>query len=77
MAEQLARLRDPAVRARMTSEPNVLPKSDVPGILWVISQGWMMQYEMGEGFDYEPTRDWTIEARAKAAGRRPRSTPTT
>jgi N-acyl-D-aspartate/D-glutamate deacylase len=70
-AEQLAALKTPEVRTRMTTEANILPKTDVPGILWIIAQGWMMQYAMRDGFDYEPQRDETIEALAKASGKTP------
>jgi N-acyl-D-aspartate/D-glutamate deacylase len=66
--QQLAALRDPAFRERMITEPNVYPPSDVPGILWVVAEGWGMQYAMGDGFDYEPTQAETIAALAAAKG---------
>lgn len=66
--QKLARLRDPAFRTRMISEDSALPKTDVPALLFVVTQGWFMQYAMGEGFNYEPTAAETIDALAKARG---------
>jgi N-acyl-D-aspartate/D-glutamate deacylase len=37
----------------------------------VVAGGWTLQYEMGPDFNYEPTRDETIAARAAAAGKSP------
>ncbi len=66
--EQFARLSDPAFRARMLGEADVFPETDVLPLLMVVAGGWFMQYPMGDGFDYEPTADASIDARAKAAG---------
>ncbi|MFN3425031.1 MAG: N-acyl-D-amino-acid deacylase family protein [Novosphingobium meiothermophilum] len=66
--EQLARLKDPAVRARILAEENVYPESDIIGLLMMISQGWHNQFVMDEGFDYEPQPEASVLARAKAAG---------
>ncbi|HYC56211.1 MAG TPA: D-aminoacylase [Candidatus Binatia bacterium] len=66
--KQLATLKDPAFRARIVSEEPMFPPTDVIGVLKVIAGRWSSQYEMGERFDYEPTRADTIEARAAAAG---------
>lgn len=66
--EKLARLRDPAVRARMIGEDSVLPPSDLPELQWAVTQGWMLHYEMGPAFNYEPAPTDTIMARAAAAG---------
>lgn len=66
--QQLARLSDPAFRRRMIDEDSVFPESDVVGLLQIVAGGWFMQYEMGEGFNYEPTGGDTIVARAGAAG---------
>jgi N-acyl-D-amino-acid deacylase len=67
-AEQLAKLKDPVLKARMLEEPNVYPETDVPQLLWVLSQGWFMQFQMGEGFDYEPTAAQSLAAVAAARG---------
>jgi N-acyl-D-aspartate/D-glutamate deacylase len=66
--EQLAHLRDPAFRQRMLTEPNQFPESDLIGLIMVIAGGWSLQYEMRGAFNYEPTQNETIAARAKAAG---------
>ena len=65
-AEQLAHLKNPAFRARMLSEANVFPESDVIELLHIIAGGWMAQFEMGADFNYEPTQADTIAARAAA-----------
>jgi N-acyl-D-aspartate/D-glutamate deacylase len=66
--EQLARLKDPAVKERMITEPNRFPPTDVSMLLHVIAGGWSMQYEMGPDFNYEPAQSESIMARAAAAG---------
>ena len=67
-AEQLARLKDPAFKARMLAEDNVFPQSDVIEVLKLIAGGWFIHFEMDEDFDYEPSQSETILARAAAAG---------
>jgi N-acyl-D-amino-acid deacylase len=71
--EQLARLRDPAFKAQLLGEANDYPESDIIHLLMAISQGWTGQFEMDEGFDYEPQADASVAARAKAAGVSPES----
>jgi len=66
--EQLARLKEPAFKQRMIAEENVFPQSDLIGLMMIVAGGWSVQYEMGDGFNYEPTQDETIAARAAAAG---------
>lgn len=70
-AAKLAHLKDPAFKQRMLSEENQFPQSDLIGLIMVIAGGWSLQYEMGPDFNYEPTSDETIAARAKAAGVKP------
>ncbi len=65
--EQLKRLNDPAFKQRMISEGNVFPQSDLLGLMMVVAGGWSVQYEMAPDFNYEPTQDDTILARARAA----------
>ncbi len=65
---QLARLQDPAFKARMIAEDNVFPESDVIQLLHVVAGGWFIQFEMDDGFNYEPTQSETIMARAAAKG---------
>jgi N-acyl-D-amino-acid deacylase len=66
--QQLAHLRDPAFRARMLAEDNVFPESDVIDLLHVVAGGWFIQFEMDADFNYEPTAQESILARAAAAG---------
>ncbi|MBB3858845.1 N-acyl-D-aspartate/D-glutamate deacylase [Novosphingobium hassiacum] len=66
--EQLARLKDPAVRASILAETNAYPESDIIGLLMMIGQGWHNQFVMDDDFDYEPQPQASILARAKAAG---------
>ncbi len=70
-AEKLAHLKDPAFRARMLTEDNRFPESDLIGLIMIVAGGWTLQYEMGPDFNYEPTQAETIAARAKAAGVKP------
>ncbi|WP_426169104.1 N-acyl-D-amino-acid deacylase family protein [Sandarakinorhabdus sp. DWP1-3-1] len=67
-AEQWAKISDPAWKARLLAEADVIPESDVQALLHVVAQGFGLHYEMGTDFDYEPTQDQTIAARAAAAG---------
>jgi N-acyl-D-amino-acid deacylase len=67
-AKQLARLKDPAFRGRMIAEDNIFPESDVVDLLRIVAGGWFIQFEMDEGFNYEPTQAESIMARAAAAG---------
>jgi N-acyl-D-aspartate/D-glutamate deacylase len=55
----------------MLSEADVYPESDVQMLLMAVAQGFGLHYEMGEGFNYEPTQAETVAARAAAAGRDP------
>ncbi|WP_448585536.1 N-acyl-D-amino-acid deacylase family protein [Thermaurantiacus sp.] len=66
---RLARLKDPGFRARLISEPQAYPETDVAGLLAIVAEGWFLQYRMGEGFDYEPPRTESIAALAAAQGR--------
>ena len=66
--EQLARLKDPAFKARMLTEGNVWPESDVLDLLKIVAGGWFIQFEMDPDFDYEPAADASVMARAAAAG---------
>ena len=67
-SEQLVRLKDPAFRARMLTEDNIYPESDIVEVLRIVAEGWFIQFEMDPEFDYEPGQSETILARAAAAG---------
>jgi N-acyl-D-amino-acid deacylase len=66
--EQLAHLKNPAFKARMLAEEPVWPETDVLDLLKVVAGGWFIQFEMDEGFNYEPTQAESIMARAAVAG---------
>ncbi|MEQ9662412.1 MAG: D-aminoacylase [Parasphingopyxis sp.] len=69
--EKLAKLKDEDFKARMIAEesdysevnPDLLP------LIMVVTQGWAAQYEMMDGFNYEPTAEESVAARAEAAGK--------
>ena len=67
-AEQWARISNPAWKAKLLAEPDVIPPSDIAGLLQVVTQGFALHYEMGADFNYEPTVADSIAARAAAAG---------
>ncbi|MBV7255783.1 D-aminoacylase [Pacificimonas sp. WHA3] len=70
---QLAKLKDTAFRRRLIEEPAVYSEdqTDILPVLMVITEGWPMQYRMGDGFDYEPAPAQSIAALAEAAGQHP------
>jgi N-acyl-D-aspartate/D-glutamate deacylase len=67
-AQQLARLKDPAFKARMIAEESVFPESDIIDFLRIVAGGWPVHFEMGPAFNYEPRQDESVMARAIAAG---------
>ena len=66
--QQLAKLKDPAFKARMIAEESVIPESDIADFLNIVANGWFTHYEMDPDFNYEPTADESVLARATAAG---------
>jgi len=66
--EQYRRLKDPAFKQRMITEPNQFPETELIGLLQVVAGGWFTQYEMTESFNYEPIPQDTVQTRAAAAG---------
>ncbi|MEP4484240.1 MAG: D-aminoacylase [Halioglobus sp.] len=67
--EQYAKLQDPAFKAQLLSETSETPEQpDMIPIFTIVTQGWAMQYQMDEGFNYEPQADESIAARAEQAG---------
>jgi N-acyl-D-amino-acid deacylase len=66
--QQLAKLKEPAFKARMIAEENVWPESDILDFLKIVALGWPVQFEMDPDFNYEPKMDESIAARATAAG---------
>lgn len=66
--EQLARLSDPAFKARMLAEANVFPESDIVHLYRMIAGAWDRLYEMDADFDYEPQHEHSMAGRAAAKG---------
>ncbi|WOE74387.1 N-acyl-D-amino-acid deacylase family protein [Alterisphingorhabdus coralli] len=68
--EQYARLKDSEFRAKLISEEPAYPDDagELLPLMMIVSNGWMVQYQMDDGFNYEPTAEETIAARAEAAG---------
>jgi N-acyl-D-amino-acid deacylase len=69
--EQKAKLLDPAFKAKVLAEEHDFSQvnQDIIGLIMVVCGGWNMQYEMGPDFNYEPTAEESILARATAAGK--------
>ncbi|MEM1131327.1 MAG: D-aminoacylase [Pseudomonadota bacterium] len=67
---QYARLKDPEFRARLIAEESVYPDDagELLPLMMVTANGWMVQYEMDDAFNYEPTAEESIATRAEAAG---------
>jgi N-acyl-D-aspartate/D-glutamate deacylase len=66
-AQQLVRLKDPAFKGRMIAEESVFPESDIIDFLRIVAGGWLVHFEMGPAFNYEPRQDESVMARAIAA----------
>ncbi len=69
--QQLTHLKDSAFKQRMITESNQYPQSDLILLIYAVTTGWGVQYQMGPDFNYEPTQAETIAARAAAAGATP------
>jgi N-acyl-D-aspartate/D-glutamate deacylase len=68
LAERVARLRDPAVKAKILAEP-VGPYGHPQSAM--VHQGFENLFILGERFEMEPSPDDTIAARARRLGREP------
>ena len=66
--QQLAKLQDPDFKQRMLAEDNILEESDIGPLLQPITSGWFTQYAIGPEFNYEPTAQESIQAKAQEAG---------
>ena len=68
--EQKAKLSDPAFKAAMLAEDNLPPPSvDMAPFFMLVTASWAMQFPLGDGFSYEPTREESIFGFAQAAGK--------
>jgi N-acyl-D-amino-acid deacylase len=66
--QKLAHLKDPAFKARMIAEESIFPESDIIDFLHIVANGWFTHFEMDPDFNYEPTAQESVMARAMAAG---------
>ena len=67
--EKYKKLCDPAFKAQMIGEQSLPAENvDMAPIQFIVTNGWAMQYQMDDGFNYEPTAQESINARANAAG---------
>jgi len=67
LAERVARLRDPAMRAQLLSEEL---RHENP-VVRMIASNWAQMFPLGDPPDYEPTPDQSAAAIAARAGKRP------
>ncbi|MEE4203045.1 MAG: amidohydrolase family protein, partial [Halieaceae bacterium] len=65
---QYAKLSDPEFRAQLLAEPSDAMGGDLQLLADLMTGAFNMQYEMAEGFDYEPGPQESIAARAEAQG---------
>jgi N-acyl-D-aspartate/D-glutamate deacylase len=67
-ATQLKRLTDPDFRNKLITEESVYPESDVQILAELMATAFTMQYELSDGFDYEPSAQQSIAYLAEQAG---------
>ena len=67
-ADQLAKLAEPEFKARLVSEDSVFPESDVQLLAELMANAFTLQYELGDGFNYEPGEEQSIAYLADQAG---------
>ncbi len=67
--EKYARLNDPEFKAKLIFEASLPAENvDMAPVQFIVTDGWAMHYQMDDGFNYEPTAEESINARANAAG---------
>ncbi len=64
-------LSDPAFKAKLLAEESVYPDSDIQILAEMMAGAWTMQYELSDGFNYEPTAAESIAGLAAAANQSP------
>ena len=67
-ADQLAKLAEPEFKAKLISEESVFPESDVQLLAELMANAFTLQYELGDGFNYEPSEEQSIAYLADQAG---------
>ena len=68
---QYERLADPAFRDKLLSEASVYPDGDLQSLTAIMSDGFTMQYDLCDGFNYEPTAEQSIASLAAEANQTP------
>jgi len=68
LAERVAKLRDPAVRQRILSEPSSYPVPQLRVVMNMIENGLDKVFRLGSPPDYEPPIEQSCREQAKAAG---------
>jgi N-acyl-D-aspartate/D-glutamate deacylase len=68
---QYERLADPAFKEKLLSEESVYPDGDLQSLTAIMSDGFTMQYDLCDGFNYEPTPAQSIASLAAEAGQTP------
>ncbi len=71
IAERVARMRDPAVRARILAEPFDALPGRIPAFIVEVLARLDRVYALGDPPDYEPPPQASVAARAACAGRDP------
>ena len=68
--QQFAKLSDPAFKAALLAEANIPPPSpDMAAFFMLVTAAWAMQFPLGNGFSYEPTREESVFGFAERAGK--------
>src|SRR3546814_19112296 len=62
--QQLAKLKDPAFKARMIAEENVWPESDIIDFLKIVALGWPVQFEMDSTEERRVGKEWASTGRS-------------
>jgi N-acyl-D-aspartate/D-glutamate deacylase len=65
---QLEKLADPDFKQKLITEASVYPESDLQILGELMANGFSMQYELSDDFDYEPTAQQSIAYLAEEAG---------
>jgi len=71
LAERVARMRDPAVKEKILSEPNVDQDPRLEVVFALINGGLHKIFPLGEPPDYEPPPEASLQAEAGRLGRDP------
>ena len=67
--EKLAKLKDPAFKKQMIAEASIPAENvDMAPVQFIVTDGWAMQFQMDDGFNYEPTAEESVNSRANTSG---------